>query len=195
MSPPIPLDIFGSIQYSLITMNVPRYKAQKPMQMVFVTNADKCGDHIFTQIARKGKVAVYSRVAVEDGRHHGFETIIINPVPVGTVYGKGVAPTTVETESYPGAASFGRIAWHFYNKAAALAKMEELVKEEVKPDMVGKWIVPAMEFTFVEFAKENNLPIDKNTAVILQNLLREKSLKLVRTEVRDGKSAQIFGKA
>ena len=64
-----------------------------------------------------------------------------------------------------------------------------------RPETVGGYLVPAIEFTFGEFASANKLPIDKGTATILQNLLRDKSLKLVRTEVRNGKSAQIFGKA
>jgi hypothetical protein len=165
------------------------------MQTVFITNADACGDHVFTQVARKGNVAVYRRDKVDDGRCHGWETIVIKTVKAGTVYVKGGTPTAADTESYPGAASFGRLGWHYPSLGAAMAKLEALTKEEVKPDMVGEWIVPAMEFTFTEFAEANELPIDKGTAAIIQNLLREKSLKLVRTEVRNGKSAQIFGKA
>jgi hypothetical protein len=73
--------------------------------------------------------------------------------------------------------------------------LEELVKEEVKPEMVGNYVLPSVEFTFVEFATANKLPIDKGTAAVIQNLLRDKSLKLVRVESRNGKSTQIFSKA
>ena len=174
--------------------DIPRYKASFPLQSVFVTNADACGDHVFTQVARKGNVAVYRRNKT-DGSVFGFETVVIKTVKAGTVYAKGATPTVNDTESYPGAQSFGRLGWHYPTQEAALAKMEDLTKEEVKPEMVGGWVVPSPEFTFVEFASVNKLPIDKGTAVIIQNLLRNKSLKLVRTEVRNGKSAQIFGKA
>jgi hypothetical protein len=174
--------------------DIPRYKASFPLQKVFVSNHDFCGDHVFTQVARKGNVAVYRRNKVSDGRVFCFETIVIKTVKEGTTYAKGAAPTVHDTESYPGAKS--KLGWYYPTLEAALAKMEDLTKEEVKPETVGLggWIVPAMEFTFTEFAKANELPIDKTTATIIQNLLREKSLKLIRTEVRNGKSTQIFGK-
>jgi len=175
--------------------DIPRYKASFPLQSVFITNADACGDHVFTQVARKGNVAVYRRDKVADGRCQGFETIVIKTVKEGTTYAKGAAPTEFDTESYPGAKS--KLGWYYPTQEAALKKLEELVKEEVKPETVGLggWIVPSPEFTFGEFASANKLPIDKGTATIIQNLLQDKSLKLIRVEVRNGKSAQIFGKA
>lgn len=173
---------------------IPRYKASMPLQTVYITNADACGDHVFTQVARKGNVAVYRRNKVSDGRVFCFETIIIKAVKEGTTYAKGSAPTEFDTESYPGAKS--KLGWYYPTQEAALNKLEELVKEEVKPETVGigGWIVPSVEFTFVEFATVNKLPIDKGTAAVIQNLLRDKSLKLVRVESRNGKSTQIFSK-
>lgn len=158
-----------------------RYKAQKPMQTVFVRNSDDCGDHIFTQIARIGRVAVYHRTDVETGKSWGYETILINVVPIGTVRAEGAKPTTVETESYPGAKAFGKLGWHFYNKAAALAKMDELVKK-------NSIIIPEGEFTFLDFASTNGLPINKGTADLLTKLLKEKKILFLR---KDG-NAQIF---
>lgn len=179
-------------------MNVaglPRYKASMPMQTVFIRNVDDCGDHVFTQLSRIGNVAVYRRNKVDNGKCFGWETIVIKTVKAGTVYAEGADPTESDTESYPGGKSFGRLGWHYPSLGAANFKLEELTKEEVKPETVGGYLVPAIEFTFGEFASANKLPIDKGTATIIQNLLRDKSLKLVRTEVRNGKSAQIFGKA
>ena len=173
--------------------DIPRYKASFPLQSVFITNADDCGDHVFTQISRKGNVAVYRRNKVSDGRVFCFETIVIKTVKEGTTYAKGAAPTEFDTESYPGAKS--KLGWYYPTQEAALKKLEELVKEEVKPETVGGYLVPSPEFTFGEFASVNKLPIDKGTATIIQNLLRDKSLKLIRVGVRNGKSAQIFGKA
>lgn len=175
--------------------DIPRYKASSPMQTVFITNADACGDHIFTQIARKGNVAVYRRNKVEDGKCHGWETIVIKTVKAGTVYVKGGTPTVADTESYPGAASFGRLGWHYPSLGAAMAKLEELTREEVKPVTAGGWIVPAMEFTFTQFAEANKLPIDKGTATIIQNLLRDKALRFLRSEPVNGRTVQYFGKA
>lgn len=182
---------------------IPRYKASSPMQTVFITNADGCGDHVFTQEVRVGNVAIYRRNKVDDGRCHGWETIVIKTVKAGTVYAKGATPTAVDTESYPGAASFGRLGWHYPSLGAAKARLEALVKkevveeeeEEVKPETVGGWIVPAMEFTFTQFATANKLPIDKGTATILQNLLRDKALRFLRSEPVNGRTVQYFGKA
>lgn len=174
--------------------DIPRYKASFPIQKTFITNSDACGDHVYTQVARKGNVAVYRRNKL-NGSVFGFETIVIKTVKAGTVYAKGATPTAADTESYPGAQSFGKLGWHYPTQEAALNKLEELVKEEVKPEMVGNYVLPSVEFTFVEFATVNKLPIDKGTATIIQNLLRDKSLKMIRVEVRNGKSAQIFGKA
>lgn len=175
--------------------DIPRYKASFPLQTVFVTNADACGDHVFTQVARKGNVAVYRRNKVSDGKCQGWETIVIKTVKAGTVYVKGGTPTASDTESYPGAASFGRLGWNYVSLEAAMDKLEELTKEEVKPETVGGWIVPAMEFTFTEFATANKLPIDKGTATIIQNLLRDKALRFIRSENVNNRSIQYFGKA
>jgi hypothetical protein len=165
------------------------------MQTVFITNADGCGDHVFTQEARVGNVAIYRRNKVDDGRCHGWETIVIKTVKAGTVYVKGGTPTAADTESYPGAASFGRLGWHYPSLGAAKAKLEELTREEVTPETVGGWIVPAMEFTFTQFATANKLPIDKGTAGIIQNLLRDKALRFIRSEPVNGRTIQYFGKA
>lgn len=175
--------------------DIPRYKASFPLQSVFVTNADACGDHVFTQVARKGNVAVYRRNKVADGRCEGWETIVIKTVKAGTVYAKGGTPTAADTESYPGAQSFGKLGWSYPSQEAALNKLEELTREEVKPETVKEWVIPVKEFTFVEFATANKLPIDKGTATIIQNLLVDKTLKFLRFVVVNGKSVQYFGKA
>jgi hypothetical protein len=175
--------------------DIPRYKASFPLQTVFVTNADACGDHVFTQVARKGNVAVYRRNDVGTGRIAGWETVVIKTVKAGTVYAKGAAPTTSDTESYPGAKSFGKHAWSYTTESAAMNKLEELVKEEVKPETVSGYIVPSQEFTFTQFAEANKLPIDKGTATIIQNLLRDKALRFLRSEPVNGRTVQYFGKA
>lgn len=175
--------------------DIPRYKASFPLQPVFVTNADACGDHVFTQVARKGNIAVYRRDGIDDGRCYGWEVILIKTVKAGTVYVKGGTPTDSDTESYPGCKSFGKIGWFYPSLDCAMNKFEDLTKEEVKREMVGGWIVPAVEFTFTQFAEENNLPIDKTTGTILQNLLRDKKLRFIRGVPVNGRTIQYFGKA
>lgn len=109
--------------------DIPRYKASMPMQKVFVTNADKCGDHIFTQVERSGRLAVYRRNRVSDGRTMGYEVITIKTVKAGTVFAKGTKPVENDYESYPGAESFGRSAWSYVQEDAAFKRFDEKVIE------------------------------------------------------------------
>lgn len=125
----------------------------------------------------------------------GWETIVIKTVKAGTVYAKGAKPTVNDTESYPGSQSFGRLGWYHSSLEAAKSKLEELTQRNVNSKIVKKYIVPDTEFTFIEFASINKLPIDKNTAGIIHNLILNKEFNLNRVEVKNGKSTQIFGKA
>lgn len=157
------------------------------MQTVFVTNADACGDHVFTQVARNGNVAVYRRNKVADGQCYGYETIVIKTTKAGTVYAKGATPTQHDTESYPGAASFGRLGFHFYNLKAALHKMDELLS---KND--GGIDIPEGEFTFLDFAKVNGLPVNGSTATIIQSLIKKAEIVYLGKRMVGGKEMQVF---
>lgn len=106
---------------------IPRYKASMPLQKMFVTNADSCGDHVFTQLERAGQFAVYRRTVTDTGRCMGFEVIKIKVVKAGTIYAKGAAPTVKDTESYPGAQSFGHSAWFCANEATAFKRFDNLL--------------------------------------------------------------------
>ena len=183
--------------------DIPRYKASAPLQTAFVTNADSCGDHLFTQIARTGNVAVYKRTRVSDEWSCGYETILIKTVKAGTVYVKGGKPTEVDTESYPGAASFGKTGWSYNNQKMAFAKFEELVKKEedktlvddepmtlgfatsmvedepttvVKKNSDGVSI-PSDEFTQADFAELNNLPPRGSVYNLLKSMIEKGLVK------------------
>lgn len=180
--------------------DIPRYKASMPMQTVFVTNADGCGDHIFTQVSRKGNVAIYRRNKVSDGSCQGYETIVIKTVKAGTVYAKGATPTVADTESYPGAQSFGKLGWSYPSLGAAEAKMEELTKVKVEetvdeePNTVPAILVPSGLFNLLQFAEANNFPVTKETADKLTALLRVKICRYVKNETVNGRSIQLFTK-
>lgn len=106
--------------------DIPRYKASMPIQKQFVTNADHCGDHIFTMMERSGQFAVYRRDVVETGKVFGFEVVTIKTVKAGTVFAKGAKPTESDYESYPGGKAFGKTGWFYPTEEAAFEKFDNL---------------------------------------------------------------------
>jgi hypothetical protein len=82
----------------------------------------------YTQIARDGLFAVYERSL--DGRVKDYETIKIRVIKAGTKIFNQV--TTEDEERYAATSSWGRSAWSYGNKTAALNKLNELVKGMVK---------------------------------------------------------------
>ncbi len=191
--------------------NIPRYSASFPLQKEFVTNADGCGDHVFTQIKRTGNVAVYRRTRVSDGKVFGFETIIIKTVKAGTLYAKGSEPTKNDTESYPGSASFGKLAFSFYTQFSSLEKLEELVKVQEEKDQeqdegpVTLGLVtslpvedesndiPTGEFTQTDFATANCLPPRGSVYNIIQRLVVDGVIRVSRQEQRGpGRPTTLF---
>ena len=86
----------------------------------------------YTMVVRNGNFAVYQR-SYSDGRVKDYETITIKVLKAGTqIFKKTV---TEDEERYPSTTQFGRIAWSFRDKQAALNKMENLVNG-VKSNMV-----------------------------------------------------------
>ncbi len=107
-------------------MNIPRYKASMPLQKQFITNADGCGDHVFTQLERSGQFAVYRRTPVGSTTPVGFEVVTIKTVKAGTVFAKGAKPIEHDYESYPGASSFGKTAWFCSTEKRAFELFDKL---------------------------------------------------------------------
>ena len=107
----------------------------KQLQKTFVMNADKCGNHTFTQIRREGNVAAYRRDKVSDGRFCGVEVFLIKTIKEGAALpGGGQVAETYE--QYPGASAFGRHAWSFTGTEtaatrAALNRFDILLKGEI----------------------------------------------------------------
>ena len=110
----------------------PRYKASMPLQTQFVTNADATGDQIFTQLRRTNNVALYERRHVSNNELFGqpYEVIVIKTVKAGTIYAKGTKPTEHDTESYPGAASWGKLGWGLQTLDRANTVFDEMVKAQ-----------------------------------------------------------------
>lgn len=186
------------------TTNIPRYKASSTLQTQFISNNDHVGDCLFTQLKRVGNVAIYRRDKVENGKNIGFEVIIINTIKAGTTFFKGGTPTTNSTESYPGAASFGKIAWNCANLNLAELKFASVVKSmndkaltpsvsedlsedvPVTPKTVSPVVspkshlsvtVPTGEFTQAQFAVVNGMPERGSVYNVIKNLLNNGTLK------------------
>jgi hypothetical protein len=169
------------------------------MQSVFVTNADGCGDHIFTQIKRAGRVAIYSRTDVDTNRVVGYEVIVITTVKAGTVYAKGAKPTENDTESYPGCKSFGKSGWSCITLAQAEKKFSEVIKNEqtkgVQPVIEESQDIPIGEFTLIDFAVINCMPVNTVAVGLLQSLLSKRLVRLTKTvEKTPGHKVQWFTK-
>lgn len=109
--------------------DVPHYKASMPLQKKYITNADGTGIMLFTQIRRTNNVALYER-KTDEGRVFSYELIIVKTTKAGTVYAKGTKPTEKDSESYPGAASFGKLAWELHDLDTANKRFDLLVASE-----------------------------------------------------------------
>ena len=168
--------------------NIPRYGASFPLQPQFITNADGCGDHVFTQIKRSGNVCIYRRNKVENGFVAGFEVVVAKTVLAGAkLPGNNVVATTYE--SYPGGKAFGKNGWFFLTEGSAEDKFNKVVKihQETEDEknsvvttentVVETQDIPAGEFTLVEFATANCMPPKGAVYNILRSLVEKGSVK------------------
>jgi hypothetical protein len=107
----------------------------KNLEQTFVMNADKCGNHKFTQIRREAIVAAYKRNRVSDGRFQGVEVFLIKTIKEGAPL-PGGGQVAEAYEQYPGASAFGRHAWSFTGieaaaTKAAMARFDTLLKGQI----------------------------------------------------------------
>ena len=180
-------------------------------------NADKCGDHTFTQIRRERNVAAYRRNRVDNGFFQGIEVFLIKVVKAGAPL-PGGGMVAEDYEQYPGASAFGKHAWSFggVEKDAMTAAMERFdnllqagiesaaaeaaVDEAVPVARVAKGEVtlklPDHPFTQKELAAFNGIDNYKAVYSDLQKMLSTGVLKVSgeRAAAR-GKSAKLFSKA
>jgi len=171
------------------TQNIPRYAASMPVQPKFITNADKCGDHLFSQVKRHGNVCMYERHNVKDGRFCGYEVFSVKTVKAGTTFGGGSVIKS-DYESYPGSDGFGNYAWAPFTKEAAENRFKKLVESKMQSNAL-----PAGEFTWGTFAKLNKLPLDSATFKTLLGLVANGEIKETRrVTLPNGKSAGYYTK-
>lgn len=179
-----PLDVTG----------VPRYAASFPLQTTFITNANKTGDHLFAQVLRQGRYAIYKRTVVATGKHFKYEVIKISIVKAGTVYATGSTPTQSDSESYPGEASWGKSGWEFNTLAAANVKFQFLLNQEqanASTPTPSTPVIPTNNFTLTEFAEANNTGSLTEAATLVTNLLKTRNVRYVG---KNEKNMQVFVK-
>jgi hypothetical protein len=187
-----------------VANNVPRYQASFPLQLAFLTNADGCGDQVFTQIKRTGTVCLYKRTRL-NGTVHGYEVFTAKLVKAGSPL-PGGAKVAADYESYPGKSSFGRTAWAVNDLDRAEERFDALLGKESaevvdnEPVEVAPIVVPVVkvdrgavipegEFNRVQFAEANGFPVDKQAKAyqFIQALIEEGRVKESRRVATGGR--------
>jgi hypothetical protein len=188
----------------------------KQLEKTFVMNADKCGNHTFTQIRREGNIAAYRRNRVSDGSIHSYEVFLVKVVKAGTGYNTNL--DAEDYEQYPGPSAFGRHAWSISWGPAGLTRVNNLVesllkgKEDILPIVetedeteivpvirIGKsknrraLNFPSHPFPQKELAAFNGIANYKEVYTDLQRFLADGTLvKFAKRESIRGKSAVLF---
>lgn len=186
----------------------------KTLELTFVMNADKCGNHTFTQTRREGNFCIYRRNRVSDGTVHSYEVFITRLIKAGTPLpgGNFVAE---DYEQYPGANAFGRTAWSYsgtHAEQAAKKTFDRIKAKKEQPEVeietegtvtvipvarVSKSKVtlklPDKPFTQKDLAAFNNITNYKEVYAPLQAMLADKTLRQAGTkETTRGKAAKLF---
>lgn len=181
---------------------IDRYKASFPLQPVFLTNADGCGDHIFTQIKRSGNVCLYRRNKASDGRIMAYEVIITKTIKAGAPL-PGGSVVANDYENYPGKSQFGKAAWFCVDEQSADDKFEKLIKdttvlvsivevstEEVKDESSD---IPVGEFTQSQFAVHNCMPPRGVVYNVLQSLINKGVVRISqRVQIGGGRPTILY---
>jgi hypothetical protein len=192
----------------------------KLLEKTFVMNADRCGNHTFTQLRREGNVALYRRNRVKDGSIHTYEVFLVKTVKAGAGL-PGGGTVAEDYERYPGSEAFGRYAWSIsrgptgeqranilfdklIKNALPVVETEETETETVPVLRVSKSAAPRRKldfppvpFTQKELAAHNHIDNYKEVYTDLQQYLGNGTLvkgpKREKAEGARGKSAQLFG--
>jgi len=188
----------------------------KILEKTFTMNADKCGNHTFTQVRRDGNVCCYRRDRVTDGTLHSFEVFATKVIKAGSsMRGGGIVQE--DYEQYPGKSAFGRWAWTTNHPKAADKLFNDLVAKKLaivaaeeddddETELVTvarvtqpkgdrrslKW--PEGPFTQKQLAVHNNIGNYKEVYTDLQRALGNGTLKVSEQvhEVNRGRAAKMF---
>lgn len=185
--------------------NIARYGSHFPLQTSFVTNSDGCGDHIFTQLNRKGQVCLYSRTDLDTGKVVGYEVIVAKHVKAGSKL-PGDNVVKADYESYPGAQSFGKSGWACVSLSQATEKFSKVVESqeaaafiqvtENKPKVEETLDIPEGEFTQAAFATMNCMPLRGTVYNVIQTLVNKGLVKISRkVQVGPGRATVMYAKA
>jgi hypothetical protein len=160
-----------------VNETLPRYTASMPLQAEFVMNADKSGDHVFTQVKREGNICLFKRSGLSDGRPKGYELFKVKVVKAGTKLPDGSA-VAADYEQYPTGRMFGKSALNIGGMDAEVRADEMFTKWLVQPEVnslnaeTGEpktrarksvndnavYVIPDKEFTQADFATANGMP-------------------------------------
>lgn len=189
----------------------------KILEKTFVMNADKCGNHTFTQVRREGMICMYRRDRVENKRLHSVEVFITKVVKAGSPL-PGGGTVAEDYEQYPGASSFGRTAWSTASIEGGNLIFERLLSKaapvagvEVESDETETELVPVVKvsqpkgerrairfpegpFTQKDLAAFNNISNYKEVYTDLQRALANGTLRVAEQvkEVNRGRAAKMF---
>lgn len=180
-------------------------------------NADKCGNHTFTQVRREKNVAAYRRNKVTNNHFEGFEVFLIKVVKAGAAL-PGGGKVAEDYEQYPGSSAFGKHAWSIGGaekdaEKRAMKLFDSLLKteipvvveaetEETETVPVARVVrgevtlkLPDNPFTQRELAAANDLENYKAVYSDLQKMLKSGVLKVVgEKQAGRGKAAKLFQK-
>jgi len=160
------------------------------------------GPLTYKQVIRSDTAAVYQRFYA-DGEPKDFETFYIRVEPKGKInkFPNGTTTTLEDdTENYPSTGQFGRVAWSFGNKGAAINKYEEICKqvvddaeEEANPSVKKEFTIPVGEFTIKNFAEKNSVNYIKAT-LWMKEAITNGSVKCIGEKHLHarGKASKIF---
>jgi hypothetical protein len=148
-------------------------------------------------VTRNDMAAVYERS--RDGHVKDYEAFLIKVDPKGKIQkfpGGTIKVVEDDTEKYPTNSQFGRIAWSFGNKEAAIRRFEKISiipPDDEDDEPVQKIVVPVGEFTVTELATQNKVEY-VTAAMFVKASVADGSVKFVREERRNlrGKMSKIY---
>jgi len=176
-------------------------------------NADKCGNHTFTQVRREGNICMYRRNRVDNDRLHTVEVFVTRVVKAGSPL-PGGGTVAEDYEQYPGASSFGRTAWSTGDIKGGELIFERLLKKQIAVEEADtnetelvpvarvvqpkgerralNW--PTVPFTQKDLAAFNHIDNYKEVYTDLQRALATNHVRVCEQvkEVNRGRAAKMF---
>jgi hypothetical protein len=150
----------------------------------------------YTQVIRNDTYAVYERSL--DGRVKDYETFVIVIKKKGHNCFGTIAQE--DTEEYTSTGKFGKKAWSFKNKTAALNKFNELTAKNIiddtdEDDDKKSIVIPRENFTMKNLVGLNTEYTQPVLYIEIQNLIKSNKVKVVghqKSESGRGKPQVIY---